>query len=47
MHVLAELAKMRLEIFGLEQWRSWPKILAGAGFTSTLNNANAKSTFAR
>jgi len=29
------------------QWRSWPKILAGAGFTSTLNGANAKSTFAR
>ena len=29
------------------QWRSWPKILAGAGFTSILNGANAKSTFAR
>jgi hypothetical protein len=23
------------------QWRSWPEILAGAGFASTLNGANA------
>ena len=32
---------------GCTQWRSWPKFLAGAGFTSTLNGANAKSIFAR
>ena len=30
-------------IFSWIQWRRWPKFLAGAGFTSTLNGANAKS----
>jgi len=44
---IAAGAAAGLEYLHDKPWRSWPKILAGAGFTSTLNGANAKSTFAR